>query len=100
MPDIVTISSLQASAREKFDNLVFPSKENDGIEHMDCSYEEFFQLLDSLIASTLSEIEESVVPEEKQIKGTDAGSFQMMLAGFNDCRAEMKRKFAEMKNGH
>jgi hypothetical protein len=30
---------------ERFKNIIFPSKETDGIEHVDCSYKELFELL-------------------------------------------------------
>lgn len=32
--------------KNKFDNIIFPSKEHDGIEHVDCSYKELYGLIE------------------------------------------------------
>lgn len=46
----MTLPQLQAEAQKEFENILFPSKENDGIEHVDDSYEGFMKRIDDFIA--------------------------------------------------
>jgi hypothetical protein len=48
----MTYFDVRVTAFEKLNNMVFPSKEDDGVEHVDSSHEEFMQFfLESMDAA-------------------------------------------------